>query len=294
MANRTKTTFDKVNFISLVLASALSALLVVGVYEIRARISKGQPAPPAPLQSDLEDRAEAVRALPRTPSSESCDGLRSRYILQCSTGRDLPDVTSAGSNTAMSPEHEAAEIADSSAWAHPPKNQLADMATRCEIRSVAPAVTESQVPTVDDDSARALALSPSERAELDQTLRQMHQSFAESVQQIYAEGTGDPNRGSSLFLDQMINDIQNRPNSGLDQARQTLALERAGMATPPATDATLPPGERLLRRSAGLGDDFERRLADRLGADRARQLLFSPFAGPWTTRSTQSGCWAAE
>jgi hypothetical protein len=87
-----------------------------------------------------------------------------------------------------------------------------------------------------------------------------------------------------------MDDIQERPSNGFDQARQRLALERAGMATPPAAAADLPPGERIFRLSAGLGDDFERRLADRLGADRAHQLRYSPLAAPWMNSFSQSGC----
>ena len=294
MANRPSTTSEKTNFISLALAAALSALLVVGVYEIRARLSKGHSAspPPAPL-SERQESAEAEGATSRTRLGESCDTLRNRYTLQCSMEKSLPIV---GPNIApaptasISPEREAKEMAESSAWAHPAKNELTDMATRCELRFISPAITESRAPTVDDEHAKALSLSTKERTDLDQTLREMHQGFADSVRQAYAEGATDPTKGLSLSPEQMINEIQSRPNSGFEQAARKLALERAGLAAPPAAGADLAAGERIFRLSAGLGDDFERRLADRLGVDRAHQLLYSPFAGPWTNRSAQSGC----
>jgi hypothetical protein len=192
--------------------------------------------------------------------------------------------------TAVPDSREAEKMAELGAWVHPTKDQLAAMAAGCELRFISPAIMEKQPPTVDDEHATALSLSIGERAELDQTLRQMHQSFAASVRQVYASGSADPTKGSSLSVQDMIEEIQGRSDSGFEQARQKLALERAGMASPPATGADLPPGERILRLSADLGGDFEKRLADRLGADRARQLLYSHLASPWTNRSTQSGC----
>ena len=88
----------------------------------------------------------------------------------------------------------------------------------------------------------------------------------------------------------MVMEMESREDSGYHQARQKLARERAGMATPPASDADLPAGERFLRLWAGLGDEFEQRLAERLGPDRARQLRFSPNALPWTSRYVHTGC----
>ena len=184
----------------------------------------------------------------------------------------------------------AEEMAANSAWAHPSKDELAEMATRCELRVISPTIMEEQPPTVDDEHAKALSLSTHERTELDQTLRQMHHSLASSVRQIYADGSTDPSKGSSLSVEAMIDEIRERPDSGFDQARRKLAMERAELATPPVAGANLPPGERVLRLSAGLGDDFERRLADRLGADRAHQLLYSPLARPWTDGTVQAGC----
>jgi hypothetical protein len=200
------------------------------------------------------------------------------------------DVSLGASRAARSPQSEAKEIAEAFAWLHPTKDQLADLARRCEVRLISPEIAGNEVPAVNDEGAKALSLSSNERTELDQTLRQMHQSFVDSVRQAYTDGATDPSKASSLSVEQMMDDIQERPNNGFDQARQRVAMERAGMATPPAAGADLLPGERIFRLSAGSGDDFERRLADRLGADRAHQLRYSPLAGSWTSRVAQSGC----
>jgi len=295
MADGTSTTSQRTSPLSLALVSVLSALLVVGAYQIRARLSKGHPAPPAPaLLSEGPEPTEARGATSRTPFGETCAVLRSRYVLQCVMGKAPstvhPAVSPGASSAATSPESEAKEMAEAFAWLHPSKDQLADLARRCEVRFISPEITGNQVPTVDDKQAKALALSSNERTELNQTLREMHQSFADSVRQAYAAGAADPSKASSLSVEQMIDDIQERPNNGSDQARRSLALELAGMATPPAAGADLPPGERIFRLSAGLGDDFERRLAERLGGERAHQLRYSPLAAPWMNSLSQSGC----
>jgi hypothetical protein len=190
----------------------------------------------------------------------------------------------------MTPEYEALEIAQAFAWAHPPKSELADMASRCQLRLVSPVLTEVAPPTVDDEQAKALSLSGNERAVLEQTLREMHQSYADSVRKAYVSGMADPSGGTTLSVEQIINELERRPESGYNDVTQKLALERAGMAAPPGPEVNLPPGEQVFRLSAGLGDEFERRLADRLGVDRARQLVYSPLASGWTARSTQEGC----
>jgi hypothetical protein len=164
------------------------------------------------------------------------------------------------------------------------------MATSCQLRFVSPTLTGSTPPTVDDQNAKALSLSGGERALLEQTLREMHQSYADSVRRAYASGMTDPAGAANLSVAQIIEELETRPESGYSDVAQKLALERAGMAAPPVSDVSLSPGERVFRLTAELGDEFEKRLTDRFGAERARQLQYSPLAGPWTTRSSQAGC----
>ena len=257
----------------------LLALLAVWVCEIRARLSKRHPEPSASASLSKDQDPPAVRRVPfRIVSGE--------------TGQVLPSLglaTQADASTASTlPQREKQEMNQVAEWAKPSKEVLIDMAKRCEVRVVSPAIMENQAPTVDDQQAAALSLSSSERAELNRTLQQMHDRFADSARPLFGNGTDDSNRPSSL--DEMIVDMRIREDSGFHQARQKLALERAGMAPPPASDADLPAGERFLRLWAGLGDEFEQRLANSLGADRARQLRFSANALPWTSRYVFTGC----
>jgi hypothetical protein len=192
------------------------------------------------------------------------------------------------SPAAPRPAHEEQEMTQIAEWVKPSKDMLIDMARRCEVRFVSPAIMDNQAPAIDDQQAAALSLSSRERAAANQILEEMHERFADSVRPLFGDETNDSNRPSSL--DEMITEMQTREDSGFDQARQKLALERAGMALPPAPDVELPAGERFLRLWAGLGDEFEQRLANQLGADRARQLRYSPNALPWTSRYVHAGC----
>jgi hypothetical protein len=183
---------------------------------------------------------------------------------------------------------EARAIAEADAWLTPSPSELAEMASRCEVRFLIPALSEDQPPTVGDAEATALSLSDRERALLEQTLRALHAELRSFTERAFAEGAPQPGRGSTPTFEEMLTDLQSRPENGYADGRRKLAREQAGLA-PPAGEAHQPPGERLIRLWSRLGDEMERRLADDLGAERARQLRLSPQAG-WMNRFSESGC----
>jgi hypothetical protein len=189
----------------------------------------------------------------------------------------------------MGRESEARSISELTAWLKPSPSELGEMARRCELRFVMPAITENQPPTVTDEQSSALSLSTNERALLERILRDMHTGLRVFTEQAFAEASGQSAKASGLTLEEMLTDLQTRSGNGFDEARQNLAQERAGLASPTETSSDQPPGERLLRLWSSMGDDFERRLADDVGSDRAHQLRFSPHAG-WTNRFAQTGC----
>lgn len=286
----------KTSKLALALVAGLSALVVVGAYEIPARLSKRRVQPVATEPESESQVPPGVRHLPLAfGSAINCAALRSRYVAQCPTGEVLPSV---GVNAArdgaapevISPEREKQEISLAAEWVKPSQDALADMATRCEIRFVSPAIMDSQTPIVDDQQAAALSLTGDDRAELDQTLQLMREQFAASVRPLFNQATLPPS------LDDMMTELQSRRNSGFVEARRKLSQEKAGLVAPPppAARAQLPAGERFLRLWDGLGDEFEQRLASKLGAARAHQLRFSPHSTAWTSRYVYSGCPSAE
>ena len=217
--------------------------------------------------------------------------LRRRYLTRCS-GDSLaavPSEQAAAPAKPPTPENEARAVAELATWLNPSANELAELAKHCEVRFVIPAITENQRPPLTDEDATALSLSYRERGLIDRTLADMHKEFREFAARAFAEGAGASPAGSAPTLEDMLADLQTRPENGFEEAREKLARERAGLIPPPKPGTHLPPGERLLRRWATLGDELERRLSDGLGSERAHQLRFSPRA-VWTRRFAESGC----
>ena len=272
-----------------------SALLVVLVYELRARFGAGhdqRSSGPRPAASvSAEESPPGVKRLPpRLVTGDSCTALRARYASECSNAGALPAPAGAPQEAApapLSPEREQAETKRLAEWAAPSRDVLVDMANRCELRLVSPAVLDEQAPAVDGEQAAALSLSERERAELNRLLQSMHDELTDVVRPMFASAAG---QNTPASLDEMISEMQERPGSGFAEARTKLPQERAQLAPPPPAGAALPPGERFLRLWANLGDSFEQRLGQLLGPDRARQLRFSPHATSWTNRYVYAGC----
>lgn len=273
--------------IPLLLVAALSALVVAAVYEVRAWL--GKRAPEVRASATAEERSERApggRARP-VPIQEECADLRQRYLARCPPDVDVsaPGAPAQQSSTAQAADRANAVQLD--AWLNPSPRELEDMAGRCETRLDMPSITENLPPHVDDEAAAALALSSRERALLQRTLDDMHAELRGFAERALAEATGRST--TPLGLEEMLAELQTHPESGFEEARETLARERAGLIPPPASGAHPPPGERLLRLWAGAGEQFERRLLDELGRARAHQLRSSPDAA-WMNRFSQSGC----
>ncbi len=70
--------------------------------------------------------------------------------------------------------------------------------------------------------------------------------------------------------------------------RRRISQERAGLAPAPADVQRLSPFERYFRALAGLGEEAERLLAARVGADKARAVRAEH--GGWPMRMSMPGC----
>lgn len=281
----------RTSFILLLLVAAASAVLVVSVYEIRAllarrhseRSSEASGVGGSASSSRVGEREEAVR--------DSCAEIRRHYRTRCpddvQAAASLPQQAP-GAQTARRNDDDARAAADLAVWLNPPPEELREMAKRCEVRFDMPAITEERSPIVTDEASAALSLSNRERALIERTLEGMHATLRDFAERAFSETNAPSVRSSTATLEEMLIDLQSRPESGFDQAREKLAAERAGL-TAPAHGAHQPAGERLLRLWAGMGDDFERRLSAELGPDRARELRVSTHAA-WMNRFSQAGC----
>ena len=272
----------------LLLVAALSALLVVAAYEVSGRRGR-RSAEHEPEATPPTAETSAPPPRPGPPRVESCARLRRTYLASCP--QDLPIDPPAPLASPPAPgarnQDQARAAADLAVWLNPPPEELEELAKNCEVRFDIPSITDNAPPAVSDEDAAALSLSDAERVTLQRTLTDMHTRLHDFATQAVLELGGAP--ATSPSLEEALSDLQTRTGSGFEAARETLANERAGRAQPPAPDRPQPPGERLLRLWAGLGDDLEHQLAAKLGQERAHQLRTAASAG-WMNRFSQSGC----
>jgi hypothetical protein len=281
----------RTNIIPLLLVAVLSAVVVAGTYEVRARFARHRANRPLKTNAPEVSLPTAPALAPPVLADEGCADLRRRYLARCPNDflEAPPPGQPVSSSQTANREKETRAAAALAPWLNPSPDELVDMAGRCEVRFEMPAITENQPPTVSDEDSATLSLSSRERALVDQTLNEMHAGLQDFAERAFAEATGRSVKASKLTLEEMLSDLQARPESGFEQARERLAQERAGLLPPPGGGSHQPPGERLLRLWASMGDAFEQRLAAALGSDRARQLRSSPNVA-WMNRFSHSGC----
>lgn len=277
------------SLLPMLLVAALSAVVVAGVYEVRARLARHSPEHASAHEAREQPAARAETQATSPP--ESCTDLRRSYLARCTKESSIVrlPVQPPPPPQSVATESEARAAAELAAWVRPSPSVLGEMAARCEVRLEMPSIIEDQPPTVSDDASAALSLSARERAVLQQTLNQMHAGLRDFVGDAFRATTGSSAGISGMTFEDMLTELQSRPESGFDEARERLAQERAGLVPPPDQGANQPAGERLLRLWAGMGDEFERRLASEVGGDRAHEMRFSPRAA-WMNRLSQSGC----
>lgn len=275
--------------IALLLVAVVSGLFVAGVYELRARFPKRQSARSSDTDPPRDSPPGAPTDDPGASARDGCGDLRRRFLAQCPADLPLAPPPARQVPETGSREDETRAASDLAVWLNPPPDELGEMARRCELRFEMPAINENQPPAVTDEASAALSLSDRERALVDQTLSEMHAGLRDFAKRAFVETAGQSAEASAPTLEEMLTDLQTRPEGGFEEARAKLAAERAGLMPPPARDARQPAGERLLRRWANLGEEFERLLADKLGNDRAHQMRVSTHAG-WMNRFSQAGC----
>jgi hypothetical protein len=171
----------------------------------------------------------------------------------------------------------------------PPPEELQARAQRCEIAFVTPGLDGPEPRQVSAKQARELGMSDTERDAADEVMKEIHTQMPAELRKLYLEISGDSATAARLSTSTLMSEIlQKAPEGVVQQARIRLSRERAGLVPPPANPAAAPPVERALRLFVGLADDFERRLGERIGPDRARSLR--GLRKSWGSHSTMSGC----
>jgi hypothetical protein len=171
------------------------------------------------------------------------------------------------------------------------RDELLARASRCEIRYDLPPVlgaTPEKAPA--DKAKKELGLTDTEVDALNETLAEVHATAAAELRRLYTEMSGDRHTADRLSPKSLMSEIfQVAPSGALEEARARLSRERAGLLPTPPDLSKTPVGERTLRLLMNLGDEFERKLGERIGAERAHGLRLRGDGWPGS-KSSQSGC----
>lgn len=164
------------------------------------------------------------------------------------------------------------------------RDQLAELAADCRFPfDVPPIAGSTMMDQLFDAGVRAARLTDAEQAAVRRVIDELQPAYQTQLTALYRELTGidaelDP---STLVLEIE----QKSPERELLAAYQRLAAERAGTLSPRPVTASTTVIERYLRLAVAAADNFERRLAADIGADRARA-----FRRTWGMVDFAPGC----
>ncbi|HEU4733177.1 MAG TPA: hypothetical protein VFT22_35035 [Kofleriaceae bacterium] len=240
--------------------------IALGAGAAPTKLPAGAPGAPTPVEPPPSGTATLQELLARDQSH------RGEIALLRARVRALESGAAAASNSPEPQAHEGHYKVFGFS-----REELADMARRCEIRFDRPGYgLEPRLMT--DKLAHAAGLSPDEQAAFNQTLRAQNDTYMAALRALYQELTGDPGDNldtSSLFMEV----LRKSPSAEVEAARKRLAEERAGLVPAPADTHDQSVIQRLFRLDIAAGDTLERMLAAELGPERAHQIRTAGWPG---------------
>jgi hypothetical protein len=150
--------------------------------------------------------------------------------------------------------------------------ELAILARRCEIRFDLPKFLSNSLIELRGLGEAANGISEAEAEQLNRHLREIAPAHRDRLRALYREATGDHAGAATLTPKQMMKALFERSPQELHRAGQRLSLERAGQPAPGSDPGGPSVVERLLRLIFAAGDEWERRAAQVLGAERTHEL----------------------
>ncbi|MEM6294247.1 MAG: hypothetical protein AAGA54_23420 [Myxococcota bacterium] len=129
----------------------------------------------------------------------------------------------------------------------------------------------------------ALGLDEEERAAFQGAFDAFQRDTVAQARAFYVELGGDPTLAEAIDPSELLGMVYGRTDlDAREDGRIAMAMERAGLAEPPASVASA--SERFLRWDANLGHAFEDALAEQLGPERAHALRDA--RGGWPGKRT--------
>lgn len=173
------------------------------------------------------------------------------------------------------PKHPGRDIRSERAphFLDPSPEELREMAKECRLRWDSPNLKPRSVNRPTPEQLKKLNMTEDEA----EVMAEVHQAFvAEALTKlraIYVAATGDTENARVLAPEALEQEVIDKSTEeSIRRAYQRVSQERAGLAAPPADTTGMTPAEQLVRFNTGLGDAYERALADKLGAAKAREL----------------------
>jgi hypothetical protein len=173
-------------------------------------------------------------------------------------------------------------------WFEPSREDLARFASECRVRADMPGLLSTEPYQFGPHHPGSKLLTDDQRAVANRVMAELQRDVLAQLRALYIEAIGDA-RADDLSPDGMASELRDKsPVGESNRINRRIAQERAGLAAPPTDLARLSPLERFLRRQSDLGDETERRLAEALGAAKARELR--ELNGGWEQRFEAAGC----
>lgn len=252
------------------------------------------PAPPdrptSPTAPDQPGPATVALALPPAPTEATTrEELLARDKVQreqlAMMARQLAALQASGGGGRPG----TAGLLEDGGWVDPTPAELAAWAKECRVKIDLPPIMRGEPMKIPPAWARELAMSDDELAVANQVFVDLAADWATRVRAWYVEATGDAAGADALSAQSMGQELTEKATRGEPAALQKrLAEERARLVAPPADLSKASPFERYFRAFADLGNEAERLLAAKLGADKAHGLRV--HEGGWPMRMGMAGC----
>ena len=279
---------DRRNLGVAAVGAALGAAVVVTVYEGRVLLAKGRSevalgptergqltAAGAPERLAGGEAARgAIAQRSNIPRFDETEALRTRIAEQDKELAQLRPQAPVAAKMAKG----KSRILD------PSREELLARVERCEVAFDSPPFKG-----FDERAAQRLGVSEAEREAMNEAMNEVRDHAVAEMRKLYIEMSGDTALADRLSPGTMESEIfAKAPEGARPRARLQLARERAGLASTPADLSQTPVTERTLRLMMSIGHLFERKLAERIGPDRAHSLRAQQDG--WGGKTVANGC----
>ena len=174
-------------------------------------------------------------------------------------------------------------------WLNPTKEELLALAQECGVKIDLPPVMRGELMTIDPGTAESVGLTAEEVTQANQAFAELASSWKSRVRGWYVEATGDHQGADQLSPHSMGEELQDKALPGEQAALQKrISHERAGLLPAPADLGRASPYERYFRALADLGNEAERVIGAKIGAEKAHKIRAEN--GGWGMRMSIAGC----